>query len=496
MVGAQQRLRVFAVVVREKAFGRGSRIALQKNSASPVSRVARSAAASTHHPLGEKLFCVPMIKSLRNQLVLALCVLVSIVGVVQGVSSYQLSKAGMSALLDLRLEQVASRMRGGFADSLPAIPARGSQPERDIVITVWKDDQATPYRSTEPSLALPREAPAGFVTTAVSGEEWRIYTLREPSMVIQVAQRSAVRHELAEESAVNTLWPMIVLVPLVWIAVLLVVRRSLRKLNRLGAQVQGIDVSNFHQLSTSGVPIEIRPFIDSINLMIDRLAQSIESERKFISDAAHELRTPLTALQLQADNLQPHIAPGNQERFCELRGGITRSGNLIAQLLRLARADAALQADTLTRVDVSAVVVDAVAEVLPIAMKRGIDIGADEMASAFVRAVEADIGIAVRNLVSNAIRYTPDGGKVDLSVQIRDGMVWIDVTDTGPGIAEELLPRVFDRFFRANTQIEGSGLGLSIVEAIASKCGGAVNLRNRRDGQSGIVASIGFPSAS
>ena len=136
-------------------------------------------------------------------------------------------------------------MRGGFADSLPAIPARGSQPERDIVIMIWKDDQATPYRSTEPSLALPHEAPAGFVTTAVSGEEWRIYTLREPSMVIQVAQRSAVRHELAEESAVNTLWPMIVLVPLVWIAVLLVVRRSLRKLNRLGAQVQRIDVSHF-----------------------------------------------------------------------------------------------------------------------------------------------------------------------------------------------------------------------------------------------------------
>ncbi|MDB5785111.1 ATP-binding protein [Caballeronia mineralivorans] len=437
-----------------------------------------------------------MIKSLRNQLVLALCVLVSIIGVVQGVSSYQLSKAGMSALLDLRLEQVAGRMRGGFADSLPAIPARGSQPERDIVITVWRDDQATPYRSTEPSLALPREAPAGFVTTAVGGDEWRIYTLREPSMVIQVAQRSAVRHELAQDRAVNTLWPMIVLVPLVWIAVLLVVRGSLRKLNRLGAQVQGIDVSHFQQLSTSGVPIEIRPFIDSINLMIDRLAQSIESERKFISDAAHELRTPLTALQLQADNLQPHIAPGNQERFCELRSGITRSGGLIAQLLRLARADAALQADTLTRVDVPAVVVDAVAEVLPIAMKRGIDIGADEMASAFVRAVEADVSIAVRNLVSNAIRYTPDGGKVDLSVQIRDDRVWIDVTDTGPGIAEELLPRVFDRFFRANTQIEGSGLGLSIVKAIASKYGGAASLRNRRDGPSGIVASIGFPSAS
>ena len=272
-------------------------------------------------------------------------------------------------------------------------------------------------------------------------------------------------------------------------------RRSLSKLNRLGAQVQGIDVSHFQQLSTAGVPIEIRPFIDSINRMINRLAQSIESERKFISDAAHELRTPLTALQLQADNLQPLIVAGNQQRFLELRSGITRSGGLITQLLRLARADAAVQAETLTRVDVPAVVVGAVAEVLPIAMKRGIDIGADEMAGAFVRAVEADVGIAVRNLVGNAIRYTPEGGKVDLSVRVRDDMVWIEVTDTGPGIAEELLPRVFDRFFRASTQIEGSGLGLSIVKAIASKYGGAASLRNRQDGTSGIVASIGFPSA-
>jgi two-component system OmpR family sensor kinase len=436
---------------------------------------------------------MPKIRSLRNQLVLALCVLVSVVGVVQGVSSYQLSKAGMNALLDLRLEQVATRLyKTGLAESLPAIPARGSQPERDIVLTIWKDGMATPYRSTEPSLALPRDAEPGFATTSVSGENWRIYTLRDPSIVIQVAQRSRVRHDLAQETSLNTLWPMIVLVPLVWVAVLLVVRRALRRLTRLGAQVQAIDMTHFEQLSTSGVPTEIRPFIVSINKMIERLEQSIEGERKFVSDAAHELRTPLTALQLQADNLQPHIAPGNQERFRELQSGIRRSGRMIAQLLRLARADAAVQADTLTRVDVSKVVVDAVAEVLPIAMKRNIDIGADEMASAHVRANEADIGIAVRNLVSNAIRYTPDGGKVDLSVEVRDNMVWIEVVDTGPGIDEALLPRVFDRFFRANVQIEGSGLGLSIVQAIVNRYDGKASLRNRTDGQSGIVALIGF----
>ncbi|WP_225031911.1 ATP-binding protein [Paraburkholderia sp. XV] len=438
---------------------------------------------------------MPKIRSLRNQLVLALCVLVSIVGVVQGISSWQLAKAGMSALLDLRLEQVATRLyHSGLADALPTTPARGSQPERDVYLTVWKEGIDTPYRSTDPSLALPRDAEPGFSNAMVNGENWRIYTLREPSMVVQVAQRSRVRQELAEARSLNTLWPMIVLVPLVWLAVLLVVRRALRRLTRLGRQVQAIDMAHFEQLSTSGVPTEIRPFILSINTMIGRLEQSIESERKFIADAAHELRTPLTALQLQADNLQPHIAPGNQERFRELQSGIRRSGRMIAQLLRLARADAPMKADTLTRVDVSEVVVDAVAEVLPIAMQRGIDIGADEMTSAFVHANDADIGIALRNLVSNAIRYTPDGGKVDLSIQVRDGMVWIEVVDNGPGIDEALLPRVFDRFFRANAQIEGSGLGLSIVQAIVNRYGGAASLRNRADGQSGIVASIGFPS--
>jgi two-component system OmpR family sensor kinase len=275
---------------------------------------------------------LPKIRSLRNQLVLALCVLVSVVGVVQGISSYQLSRAGMSALLDLRLEQAATRLySSGLADSLPTIAARGSQPEGDIVVTIWKEGVTSPYRSTEPSLALPRDAEPGFATRSVNGENWRIYTLREPSMVIQVAQRSRVRHELTEARSMNTLWPMIVLVPLVWIAVLLVVRRALRRLTSLGAQVQAIDPTHFKTLSTSGVPTEIRPFIASINMMIERLAQSIETERKFIADAAHELRTPITALQLQADNLQPHIAPGNRERFGELQSGITRSGRLIAQ---------------------------------------------------------------------------------------------------------------------------------------------------------------------
>lgn len=439
-----------------------------------------------------------MFKSLRNQLVIAIGIAVSLFAILQGVSSYQFCVAGMSAVLDLRMEQVASRLRVGFAEGIPTLPTRGSQDARDIFIVIWKDGEPQPVRSTEASLRLPRDAPTGFTSPVVNGEEWRLYTGREGDRTIQVAQRLSVRHEIEEAAATKTLWPIIVLIPLVWAAIIVVVSHSLRELNRLGNKAQIIDVNHLDALPLAGVPTELLPFIRSINRMIDRVGRSIESERKFISDAAHELRTPLTALQLQADNLQRDIVPSNQDRFRALQGGIARSSHLISQLLRLARADAPPVGDSMVRatatVDIPTAVASAISDVLPIAMQRGIDIGANEMASASVRAIELDVATVIKNLVSNAIRYTPDGGKIDLSTRVQNATVDIEVKDTGPGINETLLPRVFDRFFRANTEIEGSGLGLSIVKAIVTRYGGTVTLRNRSDGQSGIVAIVSFPT--
>jgi two-component system OmpR family sensor kinase len=306
-----------------------------------------------------------MLKSLRNQLVIAIGAVVSLFAILQGVSSYQFCVAGMSAVLDLRMEQVASRLRVGFSEGIPTIPARGSQDARDIFIAIWKEGEAQPVRSTEPSLLLPRDAAAGFTSPTVNGERWRIYTARDGAQTVQVAQRLSVRRQIEEAAATKTLWPIVVLIPLVWAAVILVVSRSLRELNRLGNQLRVVDVNHLQALPLAAVPTELLPLIRSINLMIERLARSIESERKFISDAAHELRTPLTALQLQADNLQRDIKPSNQERFRELQGGITRSGNLISQLLRLARADAPPVGQSLTQAMVSVDMAAAVVNAMP-----------------------------------------------------------------------------------------------------------------------------------
>ncbi|MFM0739849.1 HAMP domain-containing sensor histidine kinase [Paraburkholderia xenovorans] len=438
-----------------------------------------------------------MLKSLRNQLVLAIGVVVSLFALLQGASSYHFSVTGTSALLDRRMETLATHLRVDFNEGILTFSTPTATDTHDLSVVVWKNGEALPAFANEPSPLLPRDAPLGFTTPVLDGEKWRLYTRRRPDQLVQVAQRMSVRHEIEKRASTRTLWPIFVLIPLVWIAVLVVVSRSLRQLNRLGRQVRRIDANRLQALPLTGVPNELLPFIRSINLMIERLAHSIETERKFIADAAHELRTPLTALQLQADNLQREIAPGNRERFRELQGGITRSSNLISQLLRLARADAPPTGQSMTRamasVDIAAAVVNAIADVLPIAMQRNIDIGADEMADARVYAIALDIDTVVKNLVGNAVRYTPDGGKIDLSTRVRGTTVDIEVKDTGPGIDETLLPRVFDRFFRVSADSEGSGLGLSIVKAIVTRYDGTVSLRNRGDGQSGIVATVSLP---
>lgn len=432
-------------------------------------------------------------RSLGTQLIVTLGILLSGFGIVQGVSSYHLALVGVNALLDDRLSNVASRIRDVFEEAIPHQSA-GSNKAEDLVVLVWTGHGKTPTRSTDSTVVFDRAAPRGFSNQVADGEVWRVYTLITYNEIIQVAQRASVRERMAEASTVRALLPIFVLIPVVWIVVYFCVHRAFGELNRLGQRARSIDSANLVPLPDAGLPVELVPFVASINRMIERLDISMQLERDFISDAAHELRTPLTALKLQADNLQGDIAPGNQERFQSLRRGIERTSALVAQLLQLARADAQIPSTAPVELEVTGVVSSVVSELLPIATQKRIDIGADELMSAHIRATEPDLRAVVKNLVGNALRYTPEGGAVDLRVHAGEGVVRIEVTDTGPGIQETLLPRVFDRFFRVNQSVEGSGLGLAIVKAIVTRHGGAVTLRNRDDGRSGLHAEVTFPS--
>lgn len=411
-------------------------------------------------------------------------------------ASYWLARRHISELLDAHLQGAATWLAAGKVGEMGA----NGPPQHSVdgfVGQIWQDGSSLPTDNTDPEVIFDRHARAGFGVENVAGELYRVYTLRKAAAehVYQVGQPVAFRERTATRSALESLLPIIILIPLVWLGIRFIVNGAFAPLSRASAQAEAVGIDRIEPLDTRQVPDEVKPFTDSINRMIQRLAQSVDFERRFIANAAHELRTPLTALQLQADNLQPVIASANQERFGELRTGIARAGALISQLLRLARADAPVTGSTIALTDVSSVVIDAVTEVLPIAMARHIDIGAEEIVTDRVTALREDIAVAVRNLVANAVRYSPDGGRIDLCMRNDGACVVVEVVDTGPGIAEEHLSRVFERFFRVNPDIEGTGLGLAIVKAIASKYGGSATIRNRDDGQSGVVATIAFPLA-
>lgn len=435
------------------------------------------------------------IRSLGTQLIVSLGILLSAFAVAQAVSSYDLALVGVNALLDSRLSNVAVRIRDVFEAAIPHRSA-GSHNADDLVVMIWTPEHAAPERTTDSAVVFDRDAPAGFSDQTVKGEAWRVYTLIDyDDDVIQVAQRVSVRKRMAEASAAKSLLPLFGLIPAVWIAVYLCVRRSFGVLNRLGRKVRAIDLAHLAPLPAKGLPVELLPFVSSINRMIERLHDAMTLERQFIADAAHELRTPLTALKLQADNIQGDVAPANRVRFQALRQGIERTSALVSQLLQLARADSKVAQTPPEAVEVTGILRSVVSELLPIAGAKRIEIGADELAVAQVRVAEPDLRAVFKNLLGNALRYTGEGGAVELRVHAENHEVRVEVCDTGPGIPEPLLPRVFDRFFRVDHSIEGSGLGLAIVRAIVSRHGGTVTLRNRGDGRTGLLAVATFPQS-
>jgi two-component system OmpR family sensor kinase len=296
----------------------------------------------------------------------------------------------------------------------------------------------------------------------------------------------------------ESLLPSLVRIPLVWIVIVLLVNAAFAPLARASAQVEGVGVGRLKPLDISHVPKEVRPFTDSINRMIARVQQGIEAEKRFVADAAHELRTPIAAMQLRVDNLAnaPDEA-SRAERVQDLREALSRSATTIRQLLELARADARLEDAPMTPIDVRELIQRLVADLLPVADAQKIDLGVKRFEPTRVNAREGELRMALRNLIENALRYTPAGGCIDIEVFEEGEHAIVRVTDTGPGIPEASLERVFDRFYRLDTSgVDGSGLGLSIVKSVVAKYRGAVVLANRRDSQSGLIATTTLPRAA
>ena len=366
-------------------------------------------------------------------------------------------------------------------------------------------------------LPLPATLKNGFHAFRHQNLEYRVYVhrLRDGSR-IAVSQETRIRDQIARQSALYATLPLLLLVPVLLAVMLMLIRLMLRPLAELSRTVDARQEHDLKPLPKTGLPTELQPFVNAINGLLGRTSAAMESQRRFVADAAHELRSPLAALSLQAERL--HAAPMSPEaieRLETLQAGIRRSRHLLEQLLLLARAQnarwgqgqpAATVASAPAAVAVLPVMRRVLEDLLPLADQKGLNLGisatpgathdteADEQIR--VAADEMALYTLLRNLVDNAIRYTPAGGQIDLWVDRRGAEVVMAVQDNGPGIPAEERARVVDPFYRVlGTGESGSGLGLSIVDTLVGNLKGRLRLDDAVGHAHGLRAEVTLPAA-
>lgn len=313
---------------------------------------------------------------------------------------------------------------------------------------------------------------------------------------IAVAQESGFRNEIARDGALRTVMPFLILMPILLLIVADLVRKMFQPIAALSKEIDQRADQEMHPVLERHLPVEVRPFVVAINRLLARVGQSMESQRRFVADAAHELRSPLTALSLQAERLAETEMSGlARERLTVLRRGIERGRSLLDQLLTLAKAQSAGHLPK-SPISVQGIYRRVLEDLMPLAEVKHIDIGLEDMQDAEVWVSEVDMIALVKNLIDNAIRYTPQGGRVDLSVGVSEREVVLRIQDNGPGISLAERDRVFDPFYRTlgSKQI-GSGLGLSIVQTIVNRIGARIHL-DLADvhKQTGLIVTVHFPA--
>ncbi|WP_233869401.1 ATP-binding protein [Paraburkholderia adhaesiva] len=438
-------------------------------------------------------------RSIRRKLLAWLIFGFAAAAVIAGYAIFKTAREEASELFDYELRAVALSMPANLAAAHTAEEAgpgfQGIADDR-ILIEAWNASGELVYRSRA-APPLPR-FPEGLRTIEHDETHWRVFGTQQASRFVQVAQPVSVRDALALRLALHTLWPLALLIPVAILLVLLAVRRGLAP---LGALSELLATRSLHSLEPlplgESVPVELRPLVTALNDLLDRLHLASQAQRTFIADAAHELRSPLAALKLQWQAaLHDGRLTGDPQTVEKIATRLNRTIRLVQQLLTLAREDSQ-PAGPDAVVSLRRIGEQAVGDFSLLAEERGIDLGLEsrppvtEDDPCEVIADAHGLSTLLNNLLDNAIRYTPHGGKVDLVLTRRGDSAGFEVIDNGPGIPDEDMERVLDRFYRGNhVQGTGSGLGLSIAARIAQRHQLAIRLRNSPGGR-GLTASVG-----
>jgi two-component system sensor histidine kinase QseC len=433
--------------------------------------------------------------SLKRRLLFALLAGVAAVWLATAVYSYLDARHEINELLDAHLAQSASLIMAQAEHELDEIELehapRTHERATRVAFQVWDGGTVLRLHSDNAPQGRLAAREDGYSSARIGGTAWRVFSSWDARhrYLVQVGEREDARREIASGIVANLLVPLLVAVPLLGLFIWLSIGRALRPLDRLGQEVEERKADDFGVLAARDAPREIVPLVRSLNTLFERVGRLVESERRFTADAAHELRTPLAALKTQAQVARGAAdEPARSHALDGMVAGCDRASRLVDQLLTLARLDPD-EARPVEACELGGLARQVIAELAPAALARKVEIELDAAAPALVSGHADLISILLRNLVDNAVRYSPDGATV--RVAIADARV--TVTDEGPGIAPDLRVKLGQRFFRIlGTGQSGSGLGLSIVRRIAQIHAAELVFDEPPHGR-GLRVSVTFP---
>lgn len=374
--------------------------------------------------------------------------------------------------------------------------AAGHAYERKVAIQVWSTDGNLVLRSpSAPDYSL-SPLRHGMHIRHNGKHNWYVYTtqLSANHYWLIVAERSDVREEITRNIAAGlTIVNLAGLALAIWL-IRRTLRRELHPLEELRSAITRRDPDHLQDIHLDAPRTELAPVVNALNHLLYRVSTGIERERRFLADAAHELRTPLAVLKLQAENaLNAGASPEQRVHLERLISGVDRSTRVVEQLLLLARLDAHAVPFVPQTVALDEITRDTIAQLAPLAHARRQEIGLSHAGPSLnIPGEPALLGALLRNLIENALRHTPEGGEVDVSLRQDNGSVVLEVRDTGPGIDPAHLGDITERFVRSHSQdTQGTGLGLAISAHIAGLHHAILHLANTTP--SGLVVTVTFP---
>lgn len=444
--------------------------------------------------------------SLQGRLLALTLALTAVVWAVAAIAVWRDASHELDELLDGHLAQAAAILVAQQAHELEDDDDRPIDAKvlhryaPRVAFQVWHEGRLA-MRSTQISAEPLGTQAEGFETRTIAGVEWRVFAARgaEHDVRVYVGERTDSRTSILRSVLQGSLGPLLVALPLLGALLWWAVRHGLQPLRRLGEAVAQRDPQALQPIVPSPadtpLPAEIAPLVAALNTLFERVAELIDTERRFTADAAHELRTPIAAIRAQAQ-VALGAGPDDTTRTAALQGtlvGCDRASRLVDQLLTLAR----LETDgSVTRdpVDLVRVARDVMAALATQALARRQELSLEGAESAVVRGVPLLIAVLVRNLVDNALRYSPDGARVQVEVTSEPGHASLRVQDSGPGMSDEERTRLGERFFRVlGTTAPGSGLGWSIVRRIALAHGAEITTA-RSETLGGLDVRVRWPA--